>query len=180
MQKYFRRLRDIAAYKIRFAESYGAPLALLATRIYLGLVFWRSGMTKITNLESTKTLFEYEYIPLWQENSTKNILGFEITFPVPDAGFAALSATGAELVFGALLILGLGARAAALGLFMMALTIESFIYPNTVEHHYWMLLTGLVMALGGGKLSADYGIRKKLLPDTLPNTCNATTGTATT
>lgn len=180
MHKYFHRLRDIAACKIRFAESYGAPLALLAVRLYVGLVFWRAGMTKITNMDSARTLFEYEYIPRWQENSTKDILGVDVTFPVPDAGFAAFSATGAELMFGMLLILGLGARAAAFGLFMMALTIESFIYPDTIEHHYWMLLTGLVMTLGGGKISADYLIRKKFLPDTLQNTCPATTKTAPT
>lgn len=171
MQKFILRLRHISACKILFAETYVAPLALLAARVYVGLVFWRSGMTKVTNLDNAKTLFEYEYLPLWQENSTKNFFGLDVTFPVPDGGFAAVTATAAELVFGALLVLGLGARGAAFGIFILALTIESFIYPNTVEHHYWMLLTGLVMALGSGRISADYYIRKKLLPDTLYGAC---------
>ena len=180
MQKILNRLRHIAACKITLAEKYGAPLALLAARVYVGFVFWRAGMTKVTNLDSARTLFEYEYIPLWQENSTKNILGLDMSFPVPDAGFAAVSATGAELILGALLIIGFGARGAAFGLFMMALVIESFIYPHTVEHHYWMLLTGLVMALGGGKISADYWIRRRFLPDTLPASCKIDNKTATT
>jgi len=80
-------------------------------------------------LESTKQLFGWEYIPNWESNATKSILGIDITFPVPSAEFAATSATYAEVILPILLIAGLGGRFAAFGLFMMALTIESFIYP---------------------------------------------------
>ena len=173
MQKLFEKIQRIAGYKIFMAENYLTPLALFAIRLYVGLVFWRSGQTKIANIDSAKQLFDFEYIPLWQENRVQNILGFDIAFPVPAAGFAAIGATTAELVFAALLILGLGARVAALGILMLAITIETFIYPNTVEHHYWMLLMSLVIATGAGKISADYFIRRKYLPDSIA-ACNTT------
>ena len=168
MQKIIKKSLCIARCKIFIAETYLAPLALLAIRVYVGLVFWRSGQTKIANIDNAKQLFEFEYIPLWQENHVQNILGFDIAFPVPDASFAAVSSTGAELLFGALLILGLGTRAAAFGILILAITIETFVYPNTVEHHYWMLLMSLVIAIGAGKISADYFIRRKFLPDSMP------------
>lgn len=170
MQKFFEKICRIAGYKIFIAETYLMPLALLAVRIYVGLVFWRSGQTKLANLDSARQLFEFEYIPLWQENRVLSFWGFDIPFPVPDASFAAVSATGVELVCAVLLIIGLGTRAAAFGILILAITIETFIYPNTVEHHYWVLLMSLVIAGGAGKISADYFIRRQYLKGSI-ETC---------
>lgn len=157
------KMLSIAKWKISFTEKFLAPLALLAIRIHVGMVFWRSGQTKIDNLESTKQLFGWEYIPNWESNATKSILGIDITFPVPSVEFAATSATYAEVVLPILLIAGFGGRFAAFGLFMMALTIESFIYPGVSEHAYWMLTMAIIVTQGPGLLSADYWIRRKLL-----------------
>jgi putative oxidoreductase len=173
MHKIFKKLLGIAACKIRMAETYLAPLVLLAIRLHVGLVFWRSGMTKFANLDSARTLFEYEYLPLWQENHVKNILGLDIPFPVPDAGFASMSATMAELTFAPLLMLGLGSRMAAFGIFMLALTVDMFVYPGMVEHDYWFLTMAVIIALGPGKISADYFIRKKWMPQDGHTACKS-------
>jgi len=164
MHKIFKQLLAIATCKIRFAEKYLGPVALLAIRLQVGLVFWRSGMTKFANLDSARTLFEFEYLPLWQENHVKTILGLDIPFPVPDAGFASMSATITELTFAPLLMLGLGSRMAAFGIFMLTLTVDMFVYPGMIEHDYWMLTMAVIIALGPGKISADYFIRQKWMP----------------
>ncbi|MEP7245025.1 MAG: DoxX family protein, partial [Gammaproteobacteria bacterium] len=71
------------------------PLALLAARIYVTRVFWKSGWIKFTSWGSTLDLFRDEYhVPLLP----------------PDV--AAVAGTFGELFFPALLILGLFGRLA--------------------------------------------------------------------
>ncbi len=119
-------------------------IALLATRLWIAKVFFTSGLTKIDNWTTTLALFEYEYdVPL---------IPFEL---------AAYMATGAELILPALLILGLLTPLAALGLFVMTAVIELFIFPGTTEHYYWLLLTGVLITHGGGKLGLDYWLMKR-------------------
>jgi putative oxidoreductase len=161
------KLLRIAACKIYIAETWLAPVALLAARLYLARAFWKSGLTKFANLDSATALFRDEYIPQWEKNHVKHILGLDIPFPVPDAAFAAYASTAGELVFAALLALGLMGRAAAFGLFMMALCIELFVYPGSPEHPGWLLLSLIIVAVGPGKISLDWLIRRKLLPESL-------------
>lgn len=153
----------IAGLKIRILEQWLFPAALLWARIYTGLVFWRSGMTKYPDMARAVSLFEDEYLPNWEKNHVKDWLGMKISFPVPSAEFAAYAATYAELGLSALLIIGLAGRGAAFGLFMMALSIELFVYPGTAEHMYWMLLMAIFMTAGPGKFSIDHLVRRKLL-----------------
>lgn len=69
------------------------PLALLAARLYVADVFWRSGWIKLTNWDSTVDLFQSEY-----------------HVPVLPPTFAAVAGTFGELFFPALLVLGLFGR----------------------------------------------------------------------
>ncbi|MEJ2453129.1 MAG: DoxX family protein [Candidatus Thiodiazotropha sp.] len=79
-----------------------APLADLAVRLYLAKVFFMSGLSKVTDWETTRYLFTYEYhVPL-----------------LPPEVAAVLGATG-ELALPVLLILGLFTRLSALGLFIL-------------------------------------------------------------
>jgi putative oxidoreductase len=72
---------------------------------------------------------------------------------------AAVTATAGELGFSALLILGLGSRAAALGLFFVnAVAVIS--YPDLSpaglkDHILWGALLLVVAIYGPGKISAD-------------------------
>lgn len=156
------KMISIAQCKIILTEKYLAPLALLWARFYIARVFWKSGQTKITNLDTAAQLFEWEYIPKWQENS-KSVLGMDLSWAVPDPAIGAKLATIAELGFPILLVLGLGGRLGALGLLGMAATIELFIYPGTTEHYYWMTILLLLATLGPGKISVDYFLRNKLM-----------------
>lgn len=160
-------LLKIAAWKISVLEKYGFPLALLAARLHVGAVFWRSGVTKYANLDSAVKLFKTEYLPLWQKNHVKDFFGLKIPFPVPAAEFAAPAACFGELVCAALLIVGLGGRAAAFGIFVMTLCIELFVYPGTADHINWMIIMAVIITAGPGKLSIDWWLRRKLLSNAL-------------
>lgn len=153
---------SIARYKIYLTENFLAPLALLWARFYIGRVFWKSGQTKISNLDRAAQLFEYEYIPKWRENS-KDVFGMDLSWTVPDAAIGAKLSTFAELGFPVLLVLGLFGRGAALGLLGMTIAIELFVYPGTAEHYSWMTLLLILITLGPGKISIDHWLRKKLL-----------------
>ncbi|UGA36772.1 DoxX family membrane protein [Chromobacterium haemolyticum] len=78
------------------------PLLLLLFRLWIANVFFKSGLTKIDDWDTTILLFTEEYhVPL-----------------LPPAVAAALAAAG-ELGLSALLALGLGGRFAAAGLFIL-------------------------------------------------------------
>lgn len=120
-------------------------IALLA-RIIIGLVFFRSGLTKIDGFalrDATFFLFESEYhVPLLP--------------PV----LTAYMATAAELTMPILLWLGLGARFAATALLGMTLVIQTFVYPDAyMTHGLWAIALLLIMKYGAGPLSLDYLIK---------------------
>lgn len=114
-------------------------ISLLSLRLFIAKVFFAAGLVKLDSWSSTLSLFEYEYnVP---------VIPFEI---------AAYMATAAEISLPILLIFGLFTPFAALGLFIMSAVIELFIYPGTTEHYYWLLLLGVLMTHGAGKLSLDH------------------------
>jgi putative oxidoreductase len=121
------------------------PLAGLAMRIYVGKVFLVSGWLKFSRWDSTLALFENEY-----------------HVPVLSPQIAAVMATAGELGFSTLLILGLGSRAAALGLFFVnAVAVIS--YPDLSpaglkDHVLWGALLLVLAIYGPGKLSADRAV----------------------
>lgn len=160
-----KKILCIAEWKIRMTEKWLQPLALLAMRLYIGSIFWKSGMTKFNSADGGVDLFQSEYIPNWQKNSV-DVLGFDLSWTTPThAECAAKAAMFGELALPVFLILGLGGRAAAVGLFFMTLVIDTFVYPQYMEHNYWMLITALLVTTGPGKYSIDYFIRKKLLDE---------------
>ena len=133
------------------------PLALLAARLYVTDVFWRSGWLKLTSWDSTLDLFRDEYhVPLLP----------------PDV--AAIAGTFGELFFPALLVLGLFGRIGALGTFLVnAMAVIS--YSNVLlaegyeaalgNHILWgALLLGLIV-FGPGTISLDAWLNKFLHHD---------------
>jgi len=127
-----------------------APLGNLALRLWVANVFFKSGMLKLGNWDSTMYLFENEYhVPLLSPN------------------LAALMGTGAELVLPVLLVLGLGGRFAAFALFVFNI-VAVMSYPDLEaagirDHQIWGVMLLVLMLQGPGKLSVDYFIRRKLL-----------------
>ncbi len=118
------------------------PAAALAARLYVAQAFFLSGLTKIRDWETTVALFTDEYkVPL-----------------LPPA-FAALMGTSGELVLPVLLVLGLGGRFAALGLFVVnAVAVVSLqeIAPAALQQHiFWGSLLAGIAIFGPGAWSLE-------------------------
>lgn len=126
-------------------------LVQLAMRGGLAGIFWSSARTKVegflTVSENTFYLFEKDY-----------------RLPLLDPEIATYLATYAEHLLPILLILGLGTRLAALGLFGMTLTIQIFVYPDAFlsTHFGWFALALGLMAFGPDKLSIDHCLARKV------------------
>lgn len=127
-----------------------SPLIDIGIRLWVAEVFWKSGLTKFASWENTVTLFTYEYhVPL---------LSPEV------AGALAMFV---ELVFSALLAVGLGTRVSAFVLFVFNF-IAVISYPDLSavglkDHTYWGILLLVILLHGPGKLSLDHLIRRKWL-----------------
>lgn len=122
------------------------PLGDLIVRAYIAVIFFKSGLTKIENWDSTKTLFAEEYMVPFLHNEV-----------------AAFITTFVELVMPVLLLLGLGGRFPAFVLFVFNICAVLF-YPflftpegavGLDNHIYWGLVLGLLMLHGPGKFSLD-------------------------
>lgn len=129
-------------------EDYLAPVLDLAIRIWVGMVFFQSGLTKIQSWDTTLSLFENEY-----------------AVPLLPTELAAYLGTATELVFPVLLVLGLGGRLSAAVLFVFNI-IAVLSYPDLGEvgikdHQYWGLLLLIPLLHGPGKISIDHFIRRR-------------------
>lgn len=126
-----------------------SPVLDLIIRLWLAAVFFKFGLSKIASWDVTVALFAYQYrVPL-----------------LPPAAAAAMAMT-IELVFPALLALGLGARASSAVLFVFNL-VTVVAYPDLSQeelkdHVYWGLLLLVPLFHGPGKISIDYLVRGKL------------------
>lgn len=134
---------------IRCAIAYLEKIPLWIPEIFLrcgiALVFWRSGQTKLQSWDTTIMLFENEY-----------------PVPILPPTLSAYIATGVEIAGPIMLLVGLGARWAALAMFGMTVVIQLFIYPTSYPDH--LLWAGPLLYLivrGPGVLSIDHLIRKK-------------------
>ena len=125
------------------------PVFVLAVRLYVASVFFKSGLTKIASMDTTILLFTHEY-----------------QVPLLSPTLAAYLGTAAELVLPVMLALGLGGRLAAAALFVFNI-VAVISYPElnevgVMQHQYWGVLLLIPLFYGPGKLSIDYLIRRRL------------------
>lgn len=133
------------------ALDFVSPAIDLGARAWVAWAFLKSGLTKIASWDSTLALFNHVY-----------------TVPLLPPDLAAVLATGVELGAPALLVFGVGARAAAAALFVLNLT-AALSFPDISEsglrdHFYWGLLLAIFLLHGPGKLSLDHCIRRRYMP----------------
>ncbi|MDH2296497.1 DoxX family protein [Cobetia sp. 29-18-1] len=130
-------------------ENLRMDAVLILMRIIVGAVFFMSAQTKVDGFsikDSTFFLFEHEY-----------------ALPLVSPILAAWLATIAEHLFPLMLWLGLGTRFAALGLAVMTLTIQLFVYPHAwVTHGLWLSSLLVLVLQGPGRLSLDQLIRSRI------------------
>jgi putative oxidoreductase len=125
-------------------------LLLLAARLSVAAIFWRSGRTKVEGLftisDAAVSLFAEEY-----------------QLPLLNPLLAATLAAVAEHSLPILLVLGLCTRYAAAGLLGMTLVIQIFVYPDAWPTHLsWMTLVALNLAKGPGSWSLDAWLGPRL------------------
>jgi putative oxidoreductase len=144
-------LSRIAALS-RAPLSFGADLLDLGIRLYVGQVFFLSGLQKIRNWDNTLALFSDEY-----------------HVPVLPSSLAAVLGTFGELVFPVFLVLGLGTRFAALGLTLVNLMavvsywhVLSMLAPALAQHVFWGTLLLVTLFHGPGRLSLDQLVAPRL------------------
>lgn len=132
--------------------AWAGSLLSLAIRWYVGWQFFKSGMVKVSDWQSTLALFQYEYhVPL-----------------LPPGVAAVLGASG-ELLFPVLLAIGLVTRPAAFGLLLVNVmavvsypALFAFDCPAALnDHFYWGALLLVLVAFGAGKFSVDAWLARK-------------------
>lgn len=125
------------------------PAAQLLARLYIAKVFFLSGLTKLRDWEITVALFTDEYhVPL-----------------LPPEVAAAMGTAG-ELLLPVLLVLGLGGRFAAAGLFVVnavaVISLPDIGEAALQQHVFWgSLLLGLVL-WGPGRWSVDGWLLRRI------------------
>ena len=128
--------RFYAVY-VDFLTKYASHLLLLLVRISIGLVFWKSGVTKFDNMDNAIILFEYEY-----------------DLPLISPIVGAYLAVFAELVFGGAVIAGFVTRLSVVPLMIMTLVIQFLVVQNP-EHFVWLFQLATLAIYGGGIVSVD-------------------------
>jgi putative oxidoreductase len=130
------------------------PPFLLATRLYVGWQFWKSGWLKITAWDQTLDLFRHEY---------------QVPLLPPD--LAAVAGTAGELFFPALLFAGLFGRVGALGAFAVnAMAVVSYRQVLLSEgfeaalgqHILWGLMLLVLAVFGPGRIAVDSWLEGRL------------------
>jgi putative oxidoreductase len=129
------------------------PLALLGARLFVGLAFFQSGLTKLRDWDTTLALFADEY-----------------QVPLLSPEVAAVAGTAGELILPVLLVLGLGGRIAAAGLFVVnivaVISLMEIAPAALQQHQFWGSLLMAVLLWGPGRWSLDHLLQSFWVPDT--------------
>jgi putative oxidoreductase len=130
-------------------------LAVIA-RFSIAAVFWKSGQTKIEGLVIDIVSGNFTLgVPRLSDNAIF-LFKEEYKLPLlpPELG-AAMAALGEHLL-PIFILLGLATRLSALGLLVMTMVIQLFVYPDAyATHGTWAAVLLYLMAHGPGKLSID-------------------------
>ncbi len=129
--------------------EYLAPVLDLGLRLYLANVFFKSGLTKVKNWDSTLYLFNDVY-----------------HVPVLPPEWAATMAASAELGLSILLVIGLLGRFSAAGLFILnfvaVISYADLSEAGINQHISWGILLGVLLIISRGKWSLDAWLEKRL------------------
>ncbi|HEY1774289.1 MAG TPA: DoxX family protein [Gammaproteobacteria bacterium] len=161
--KLFDKVHDFH-YQVVGGLEYAKPVVDLALRLWVADAFFRAGLVKIADMDSTIDLFTNTY---------------HVPFLPPV--LAAYLGTGVELIVPWFLVFGLFGRLAAAFMFIYNLIcVISFpdLWPDGFwaglfgsafkDHKIWGLMLLVTFVYGPGKLSIDY-LLMKLVPKLRPS-----------
>jgi NADH dehydrogenase/putative oxidoreductase len=147
-------LRRIAAktadFTLRVLRAVVWPKVDLAVRLWIGQIFFVSGVLKFANWSTALDLATHEYPLSWLSPVAAATLGGSI-----------------EVIGGTLLMLGLMSRYAAVPTLGLALVIQ-FNYMPFDNQLFWAALFGWYAVHGAGSVSLDQLLRKGLADSALP------------
>ena len=140
-------LRRVAKAAIAALGSLPWTVLALPMRAAGFTVFWRAGMVKLDDWQSTIMLFREEY-----------------RVPVLPPELAAYLAASVEIGSAVLLLIGLMTRLSALALLGLTAVIQIFVYPEAWPTHIqWLAFLLPLLCRGPGSLSVDHLIARRLI-----------------
>ena len=159
MSNLFNRVSSWYANTARGLE-WLAPVSLLLFRLWVAVDFWRAGVVKVSDMQSTISLFQYVY-----------------HVPLLPAVIAAYLGTTIELITPWFLGFGLLGRFTALFLFVyniIAVISYPALWPHGLwhgfwgsdftDHKVWGLMLLAIVFFGPGKLSLDHALQRWIWP----------------
>ncbi len=139
-----------AEFSFRLLRRIVWPKVELAIRLWLGQIFFVSGVIKLTNWHTALTLAATEYPVSWLDPVTAAVLGVAI-----------------EVIAGALLTAGLMTRYAAIPMLALALVAQISYLPFD-NQLFWIALFGWYAVFGAGTLSLDHLFARGLADSAIP------------
>jgi putative oxidoreductase len=137
-------------------------LVAFVARFSIAAVFWNSGQTKVEGL--AVNIVNGEFSLGWPRLSESALALFQTEYKLPIVApeLAAPMAAFAEHLLPLLLLFGLATRFSALGLLVMTLVIQIFVYPGAyATHGTWAAVLLYLMARGPGALSIDHWLSRR-------------------
>ncbi len=151
MNKFF-QLHQLTTRFDDLIQDWGGSVLSAGIRGFVSWQFFKAGVLKLQDWDSTLSLFREEY-----------------AVPLLPPELAAVMGAGGELILPILIVLGIFSRPAAIGLFMvnaMAVIsypqLWSFECPAAINDHlYWGLLITSLFFFGPGRFSLDYFLKRR-------------------
>lgn len=120
------------------------PIVALAMRLWMGQIFWFSGLTKLQDWDNAISLFENIY-----------------NVPLLSPALAACMATTFELLCPIALLFGVATRLAVLPMLGMTAVIQFFVLPAQYNlHTLWALVLFALLCYGPGAISLDHLLKR--------------------
>lgn len=157
-------LRLLTGFNAWLSRIPDSAIALLG-RFSIAAVFWLSGQTKVEGLAID--LVQGKFQLGWPKLTDGAVFLFQTEYALPliPPHWAALAAATAEHVLPVLILIGLATRLSALGLLVMTLVIEVFVYPDAYPTHgVWATVLLVLAARGAGVLSVDHWLARRWRP----------------
>lgn len=147
---------------IAVMEAIPHGLVALLARIGLAATFWLSGQSKIEGFVLDPIGLQVEFGWPRVSEGAMDLFRSEYALPLLPAELAAPMAAFSEHLLPLMLVLGFGARFAALGLLGMTAVIQLFVYPDAwPTHALWAAGMLYIVARGAGAVSIDYLLARR-------------------